>query len=55
MIFAKVIGTVVADARVSSMGGQLLRLVQLVDGRTLEPGAGYLWPPMSPARVMASW
>ena len=40
MIFAKVIGTVVADARVSSMGGQLLRLVQLVDGRTLEPRGG---------------
>ena len=40
MILAKVIGTVVADARVSSMGGQLLRLVQLVDGRTLEPRGG---------------
>src|SRR5229473_4445092 len=40
MIFAKVIGTVVADARVSSMRGQHLRLVQLVDGRTLEPRGG---------------
>ena len=40
MILAKVIGTVVADARVSSMGGQLLRLVQLLDGRTLEPRGG---------------
>ena len=40
MILAKVIGTVVADARVSTMGGQLLRLVQLVDGRTLEPRGG---------------
>ena len=40
MILAKVIGTVVADARVPSMGGQLLRLVQLVDGRTLEPRGG---------------
>ena len=40
MILAKVIGTVVADARVSSMGGQLLRLVQLLDGRTLEANGG---------------
>lgn len=40
MILAKVIGTVVADTRVSSMGGQLLRLVQLLDGRTLEPKGG---------------
>ena len=40
MILAKVIGTVVADTRVSSMSGQLLRLVQLLDGRTLEPHGG---------------
>lgn len=40
MILAKVIGMVVADARVSSMGGQMLRLVQLLDGRTLEPKGG---------------
>ncbi len=40
MILAKVIGTVVADARVSTMSGQLLRLVQLLDGRTLEPQGG---------------
>ncbi len=40
MILGKVIGTVVADARVSTMGGQLLRLVQLLDGRTLEPQGG---------------
>jgi len=40
MILAKVIGTVVADARVSSMSGQLLRLVQLVDGLTLEARGG---------------
>ena len=40
MILAKVIGTVVADARVSSMGGQMLRLVQLLDGRTLNPRGG---------------
>ena len=40
MILARVIGTVVADARVSSMGGQLLRLVQPVDGRTLEARGG---------------
>jgi microcompartment protein CcmK/EutM len=40
MILAKVIGTVVADARVPTMGGQLLRLVQLLDGRTLEPKGG---------------
>ena len=37
MILGKVIGTVVADARVSTMSGQLLRLIQLLDGRTLEP------------------
>ncbi len=40
MILGKVIGTVVADARVSTMGGQRLRLVQLLDGRTLEPQGG---------------
>jgi ethanolamine utilization protein EutN len=40
MILGKVIGTVVADARASTMGGQLLRLVQLLDGRTLEPQGG---------------
>jgi ethanolamine utilization protein EutN len=40
MILGKVIGTVVADARVSTMGGQHLRLVQLLDGRTLEPQGG---------------
>lgn len=40
MILGKVIGTVVADARVSTMGGQLLRLVQFLDGRTLEPQGG---------------
>ena len=40
MILGKVIGTVVADARVATMGGQLLRLVQLLDGRTLEPQGG---------------
>ena len=40
MILAKVIGTVVADARASTLGGQLLRLVQLLDGRTLEPKGG---------------
>ena len=40
MILGKVIGTVVADARVSTMGGQRLRLVQLLDGRALEPQGG---------------
>ena len=40
MILAKVIGTVVADARASTLGGQLLRLVQMLDGRTLEPKGG---------------
>ena len=40
MILGKVIGTVVADARVSTMGGQRLLLVQLLDGRTLEPQGG---------------
>lgn len=40
MILGKVIGTVVADARVSTMGGQHLRLVQLLDGHTLEPQGG---------------
>jgi microcompartment protein CcmK/EutM len=40
MILGKVIGTVVADARVTTMSGQLLRLVQLLDGRTLEPQGG---------------
>ena len=40
MILGKVIGTVVADARVSTMSGQHLRLVQLLDGNTLEPQGG---------------
>jgi ethanolamine utilization protein EutN len=40
MILGKVIGIVVADARASTMSGQLLRLVQLLDGSTLEPQGG---------------
>lgn len=43
MILGKVIGTVVADARVSTLEGQQLRLVQVVDVYTLEPkGAIYV-------------
>lgn len=40
MMLGKVIGTVVADTRVSTMGGQHLRLVQMLDARTLESKGG---------------
>ena len=40
MMLAKVIGTVVADTRTASMGGQLLRLVQPLDAHTLEAEGG---------------
>ena len=40
MILGKVIGTVVAEARTATLRGQVLRLVQLLDGRTLEAKGG---------------
>jgi microcompartment protein CcmK/EutM len=40
MILAKVTGTVVAEARAATLGGHQLRLVQVLDGRTLEPRGG---------------
>lgn len=40
MILGKVIGTVVAEARTPTLAGKPLRLVQLLDGQTLEPKGG---------------